>query len=538
MRRKHLGSFLRSVLMHQFRPSRQSGKEEDQGNAAQPSGKLPISKSLSENIATFKGILDKCDDVIYREFFIGEEKTRAAVIWLDGTVDRALIDEIILQPLMQEARKLRPDGNLNPEQVYTMVRDGLLNTSSISEAIDVNDSVDKILTGFCIVLIDGTDASLAISTRGEQMRSVTEPETEAVIRGPRQGFTENIRVGSALVRRIIKTPELKMETLKIGKLTKTDVVLAHIHGIADENVVNEVRRRLQGIQVDSILESAYIEELIEDQPFSPFPQIAHTERPDKAAAELLEGRVVILVDGTPFALIAPTVFVQFLQSSEDYYERFYFASLIRGIRFLFMLIALSLPSIYIAATTYHQEMVPTPLLISIAAAREGIPFPAFVEALLMEIAFEALREAGVRLPKTVGQAVSIVGALVIGEAAVRAGIVSSAMVIIVSLTAITSFAIPGFNMAITVRMLRFPMMVLAAVFGFYGITLAFLAILIHVCSLKSFGVPYFAPIAPFRRKDMKDVFFRVPWWLMKHRPGLLQPEDARRQDHSRPDPQS
>ncbi|MEF2966724.1 spore germination protein [Paenibacillus sp. M1] len=534
MRRKFIGPFLRPLLKNKHPDSRREDRESKNLPPSEPC----LQQSLVENLALLQKIFDHCEDVIFREFTIGEQQARAAIIWLDGTVDRQLIDDIVLQSLMQEARKLPPNGDISPPQLHTLIRDSLLSTTSIVESYKIPDLVDRVLTGFCAILIDGVEVSIVASVRGEQMRSVTEPETEAVVRGPRQGFTENIRVGSALIRRIIKTPDLKLETRKLGRLTKTDVAILYIQGIADEKVIQEVRQRLGRIQVDSILESAYIEELIEDQPFSPFPQIAHTERPDKAAAELLEGRVVILIDGTPFALIVPTLFVQFLQSSEDYYERYFFAFLIRSVRFLFLLIALSLPSIYIAATTYHQEMLPTPLLISIAGARQGVPFPAFLEALLMEVAFEALREAGVRLPKTVGQAVSIVGALVIGEAAVRAGIVSSAMVIIVSLTAIASFAIPAFNLAITVRMLRFPLMILAAVFGFYGIMLGYLALLIHICSLRSFGVPYLTPISPFKRQGMKDVLFRAPWWRMNNRPGGISPNNRQRQNTPRPGPKS
>lgn len=322
----------------------------------------------------------------------------------------------------------------------------------------------------------------------------------------------------------------------MGRITKTDIVLAYLRGKANEKVVEEVRRRIKRINVDSILESGYVEELIEDQPFSPFPQIAHTERPDKAAAEILEGRIVILVDGTPFVLIVPTIFTQFLQSSEDYYERYPMAIAVRLIRYLFFMIALTFPSIFIAATTYHHEMIPTPLLISVAGAHIGVPFPAFFEVLLMEITFEALREAGVRLPKAVGSAVSIVGALVIGEAAVAAGIVSPDTVIVVAVTAIASFTIPAFNVAITIRMLRFPMMFLAAIVGFYGILLGLLIILVHLCSLRSFGVPYFAPVAPFRWKDMKDTIFRAPWWMMKKRPKYISKDESERQNTPKPEP--
>ena len=313
--------------------------------------------------------------------------------------------------------------------------------------------------------------------------------------------------------------------------------LAYLAGTADDKVLVEVRKRIERIDVDSILESAYIEELIEDTPYTVFPQIEHSERPDKIAAAILEGKIAILVDGTPFVLIVPTVMLQFWQSSEDYYERYPTAFLMRLIRFMFSTFALILPGFYVAVTSYHQEMLPTALLISIAGAHEGVPFPIYVEALLMEITFEALREAGVRLPQPVGQAVSIVGGLVIGQAAVQAGIVSPATVIVVALTGISSFALPAYNFAWSLRVLRFVFGFLGFISGLYGIMLGLLFILIHITSLRSFGVPFFAPLAPFKLQDIKDIFMRAPWWAMTERPySIPTPNQVRQKSHIKPHP--
>lgn len=380
-------------------------------------------------------------------------------------------------------------------------------------------------------MIDGYSKALVASTRGWEARDVSDPVTEGVVRGPREGFTENLRTNTSLIRRRIRNPKLKIETLRIGAVTRTEVVVAYIEGTADSSVVKEVHERLSRIDTDAILESGYLEEFIEDSPFSPFPQIEHTERPDKIAAALVEGRVVILTDGTPFVLIVPTVFFQFLQSSEDYYERYLLGTAIRWIRFMAFLFALLLPSLYIALTTIHQEMIPTNLALSLAGAREGVPFPAFVEALMMEIAFELLREAGLRLPRPVGQAVSIVGALIIGESAVRAGIVSPVMVIIVALTGIASFSVPAFNLAITLRLLRFPMMMIAAVMGVPGMAMAVLVIVTHLADLRSFGVPYLSPVAPASYRDWKDVVVRAPWWSMFMRPAGIGESETIRQDY-------
>jgi hypothetical protein len=384
-------------------------------------------------------------------------------------------------------------------------------------------------------MIDGLETALVIDAKGGSRRSVAEPETETAIRGSREGFTESLRVNTSLVRHKIRSNRLKIIAKTVGEETQTNIAILYIDGLCAPELLKEVEKRIDRIKIDGILESGYIEELIEDNSWSLFPQIQNTERPDTVAANLLEGRVAVIVDGTPFSLVLPATFWQFLQASEDYYHRFHISIFLRVLRVLFIFLALELPAIYVAVTTYHQEMIPTNLLFSVAASREAIPFPAFVEALIMEISFEALREAGIRLPKLVGQAVSILGALVIGQAAVEAGIVSAPMVIIVSMTGIASFTIPRFNMAISIRLLRFPIMILAGMFGLYGIVLGSLVILTHLCKLRSFGVPYFSPLGPLQFRELKDVFIRAPWWALDKRPTqTIQHDITRQKTHSKP----
>ncbi|TCK05541.1 UNVERIFIED_ORG: GerA spore germination protein [Anoxybacillus amylolyticus] len=291
-----------------------------------------------------------------------------------------------------------------------------------------------------------------------------------------------------------------------------------MEGIAAPELVAEIEKRLGGIELDGVLETGYIEEIIQDHPYSPFPQVLNTERPDVAVASLLEGRIVIVQDGTPFVLVMPVSFYSLMQSSEDYYQRSLISTLIRWLRYLFLLVSLLLPSVYIAILTFHQEMMPTTLSLTVAASRERVPFPAFVEALIMEIVFEALREAGVRLPKQAGAAVSIVGALVIGQAAVQAGLVSTPMIMVVALTGIASFTIPRFTTGIALRVLRFPMMILAGSLGLLGVMLGVLLILIHLASLRSLGVPYLSIDAPTASHRMGDVLVRTPWWKLNARP--------------------
>jgi spore germination protein KA len=315
-----------------------------------------------------------------------------------------------------------------------------------------------------------------------------------------------------------------MKQMNIGRLTETPVLIAYIEGIAQRTLIQEVTNRLMSIKIDGILESGYIEEMIQDRPFSPFPLILTTERPDVAAACLLEGRVIILIDGTPFVLIAPCTFASMLQSPEDYYNHFYIGTFIRWLRYIFFFIALLGPSAYVAILTFHQEMIPTSLLITIAENREQIPFPALIEAFIMEITFEALREAGVRLPKQVGAAVSIVGALVIGQAATAAGLVSSPMVMVVAITGVASFLMPRYATGISIRILRFPIMILSGVLGLLGVMIGVTAIVAHLCTLQSFGVPYLNPTATLKIKNLKDVLIRAPWWEMDTRPEFSSTE--------------
>ncbi len=433
-----------------------------------------ISRDLAENIKQVKTVFQDCSDVIYRELQLTED-LRGLLVYIEGIIKVEDVQQHILRPLIEGlAQRPEADGDIYPLS-FTRV-----SLSQTQAATDWPAVINGVLTANVAIFVDGMDEVLLFSVKGGSRRSVQEPQTEAVIRGPREGFTESLRINTALIRFKIKTEKLKLLDMVIGKVTKTDVAMAYIEGLAEEKLVADVKDRLESIEIDGILETGYIEEWIEDNPSSPFPQMQYSERPDSVAAQLLEGRIAIFVDGTPFVLIAPVTLWQLLQASEDYYERYFISNMFRWIRIFFLFLALFLPSLYIAVTTFHQDMLPSTLILSIAASREAIPFPALVEAFIMEISFEALREAGIRLPKTVGQAVSILGALVIGQAAVQAGIVSAPMVIVVSLTGIASFTIPRFSLAVTVRMLRFPIMLLASAFGLFGIVIGAIWIVVHL----------------------------------------------------------
>ncbi|MEK4822700.1 MULTISPECIES: spore germination protein [Priestia] len=492
-----------------------------------------IQISLSDNLNIIKQKTGNSSDVVIREIKIGENyDMRTAIVYIEGIVDNQSIQEYMLQSIMKDNNK----NKINRYNVIDLFSKDIMTIGNISPITNFDDLFGALMAGDTLILVDGVEQALSASTAGGEKRSIAESTTEMVVRGPKGAFTESLGTNTAMVRRIIKTPDLWMESIKVGRVTKTDVTFMYIHGIANNKVVNEVRERLERIDIDSILESGYIEQLIEDQTATPFPTVYNTERPDVVAGNLLEGRIAIFVDGTPFVLIAPAVFIQFFQSAEDYYARFDIATSIRLLRILMFMLSLIAPATYVAVTTFHQEMVPTTLIVAIAAQREAVPFPAFVEALLMELTFEILREAGIRLPKAIGSAVSIVGALVIGQAAVQASIVSPAMVIIVSITAIASFATPSFNMAISARLIRFLFMIGAATFGFYGIILCLLMMVVHLCSLRSFGIPYMSPFAPFTLVDNGDTILRLPWWTLRQRPRLVTTNTVREAANQQPRP--
>lgn len=493
----------------------------------------PLQKSLKENIKIIKDTLGESSDIVIREFQSSVYgKTKVGVVYTDGLADKNSVQDYILKPLTLEIKMTNINANItNKKNYFEFLRDIVLPEGDLKEISNFENLFINLLSGDSIILIDGYTKAFVASTRGWEARDVSEPNAQTVVRGPKDSFTESLRTNTSLIRRRIKDNNLWIETKQIGKRTKTDVAIVYINGVASKKIIEEVRKRLNKIDIDGILESGYIEELIQDETYSPFPTIYNTERPDTVAAALLEGRIAIIVDGTPFILLVPALFVQFFQSAEDYYQRYDISTLVRMLRFVSFFIALLTPSLYIALTTFHQEMIPTPLLINIAAQREGVPFPAFVEALLMEFAFEILREAGIRMPRAVGAAISIVGALVLGEAAVQAGIVSPVMVIVVSITAISSFVSPTFNMAISVRILRFLFMILAATFGLYGITVGFIAMILHLCSLRSFGIPYMNPLTPFNWENQKDVIVRFPHWKMFHRPRLISKDNMTRQQN-------
>ena len=475
--------------------------------------------SLDKNLELMKLRLGDSSDIVIREFQIdGDKGLRGALLMVDGLVNLGNVNLSILKPMMYEAGpKMKLDDVGRPD--INSLSNEFLSVGDVKKNADVDGILGDLLSGNTILLLDKAKVALSISLRQWEKRSVQEPQTETVVHGPREGFVETLRVNTSMLRRKIKTPNLRMEAMKIGKQTQTDICIAYIEGIVKEGLIEEVKKRLNAICTDSILDSGYVEAYIEDAPYSIFTTVNNSERPDTVAARLLEGRAAIIVDGSPFVLTVPMLYIESFQSSEDYYIRSYYATALRFIRVFCFLITILAPALYVALTTFHQELIPTQLLFTMTAGLSGVPFPAMVEALIMVVMFDILKEAGIRLPKPIGSAVSIVGALVIGQSAVTAGIIGPFMIIVVSITAIANFVVPAQSDSIS--LMRYLFLILAGVYGGFGIIMALLFFLAYLVSLKSFGVDYLSPITPLSRQGMKDCFVRMPLWKMIVRPAEI-----------------
>jgi spore germination protein len=480
--------------------------------------KQPLSSDLYTNVETIKTILSNSPDLVIR-FFTTRGNENVALIYLSSLINKPAVQDLILRPLMYEIDKTDhltdinahiPIGKLDKMESWEEVKDG-------------------ILQGEAILFIENKNHAFGFCNQGWPQRAVVEPQLESSLKGSHQGFVETIEKNLALIRRYVTDENLVVKEYTIGKRAKVKVFMLYIEDIVNNDFLQQLDNRLHRIKADTVLDLGQLDELISEQTFTIFPEYLLTERPDNAASSLLHGRVILLMDHSPNALVAPMTLTAFFQSQDDFNSRWITASMLRLLRFVSFFIAITLPSIYIAIVSYHYEVIPLDLLLTIGKSRFKVPFPPILEAILMEIAIEMLREAGLRLPQTIGQTVGVVGGIVIGEAAVQAGIVSNIMVIVVAVTAIASFIIPNVDMSTAVRLIRFPMMILASLFGIVGVSVGIMLLFAHLISLNSLGVPYTSPLAPIRWLDWQDTFIRSPLRFMKNRPKTLKPKQAKRQ---------
>lgn len=485
-----------------------------------------LKHNLEESVSFIKSMLGDSGDLVVRHFHIfGMHKS--VLIYFSSLNNQQWINEGILKPLMYGPVHLDVKQTTVAD-LKSVVQDDVVYQAESRLESNVVKILDDILRGDSTVLVDGSDEGFVFGTRYLEKRAIEQPPTEQVVRGPREGFVEQLMTNISLLRYRLPTADFRVDTMNIGRITKSKVAICYIEGIANPALVEEVHARLNSLDIDGVIDTGYLEQLIEDNSLSPFPQVQNTERPDKAVANMLEGRVIILLNGSPFALILPSVFTQFYQSMEDYTERFLMGSLVRLTRLIALVFSLIFPSLYVSVISFNPELIPTKFAVAVAGGRAGVPFPAVIEVLVMEISMEVLREATLRMPQQVGGALSIVGVLVIGEAAVAAGFVSPITVVVVALTTIGSFATPAYNAAIALRMLRFPLIVLAGIFGLYGVMVGLILIINHMLSLKSFGVPFLSPVVPGNYQGMKDTLIRAPFWWMPKRPAQLHPPNSTR----------
>lgn len=510
-------------LLSSFLKRQQSQERERISNAGE---RTQLARSFDANIRYLQSLLGDNPDIIYRTFTIrGDEKIPTALVYVDGMTDTHVIDTQLLRTLMLQAVEADRAIRLTRKTALQVAKESLVTVAAVHECADWDQLLLEVLSGSALLFFDDTPKALIVNVRSWHQRTVEAPATQSIIRGPRDGFSETLRTNMVLVRRRLRDAKLKFIHMQLGRRSQTDVVVAYIEDIASPAIVDEVMNRLKTIDIDGILESGQIEQLIEDNWLTVFPTIQETERPDQVVGALLGGRVAIMTDNTPFALLVPATFPMLLASPEDMYFRWPIATFLRILRYGTALLSLILPSLYVALTSFHLGMLPTNLALSLAATREAVSFPAFLEAFVMEIILEVLREAGLRLPSPIGQTIGIVGAIIVGDAAVQANLVSPIMVVVVAATAIASFAIPTYGFASALRLLRFALLVAAATAGLFGVMMGLLAILAHMSIIKSFGVPYLAPLAPFSPSDQGDVWMRWPLVSLKRRPRFLKPGD-------------
>ncbi|THF79056.1 spore germination protein [Cohnella fermenti] len=489
-----------------------------------------LTEDLSANRRSLEQLLGKCDDVIFDVLTYGDNLDYKALSVYCSSLVAVDRNHYMMQSLEDlSGRRSGRAESVTPASVERYFGQEGATSQGMRIVTELEAAINLILQGFVVLMFDGWNRAVAYQAPSFDKRQVTEPVSEPVVQGPREGTVERLSTNLGMIRQRLQTPRLKIEFLVAGDTTKTTIAMCYLDNAVIPTVLNEFQSRLQGIEQYDVPETSFIEDWVQDSKYSPFPQYRYTERTDAIAAAIMDGRIAVLVDNSPMVLIAPALLTDFLGTSEDYYVRTVFATMIRLLRIGAFFIALMLPSLYIALSTFHPEMIPTVLLLAILDTREGIPFPAFIEALIMEISFELLREAGIRLPRPVGSAVSIVGALVIGQAAIMAKISSPIMVIVVALTGIASFAIPHYDIAIAIRILRFPFMVAATLLGGFGLMICSLLLLLHLTCLRTLGQPYLTSIAPLKLSDWRDIVVRAPLTTMLKNPRnrrLLPSESA------------
>lgn len=490
--------------MVNYGEGKEKSKSEIEG--PQPKQEKPLFPKLADNRQFIQNSLVYTQDLI--EHKITEKES---LFYIKPLVDMKVISDTVLTRILESEDELLCDQKMT----------------------DLFEVTNLLLDGYAFYISEELSYIAAFNAVSIDKRAIQEPLSEKVLKGSHQGFIENLDTNIQLVRRSIKNPKLMVRYLTLGVRSQTKVAVLYIEDLANDDTINELFRRLSYVDVDYIQAPGHIQEFIEDETYSPFPQLLNTERPDRVVSNLMEGRFAIIADGSAAAMIAPISFFAFIQTPDDYNNRWLIGTFLTLFRTMSVMIAIALPSLYIAIVSFHYEIIPLELILALKGTLEFVPVPPIIEAVCMLIVLELLSEAATRLPSPIAQTIGVVGGLVIGTAVVDANLVSNSMVVVVALTAVASYTMPITEMGTTIRLLSFPLMVAAALFGFVGIVIGLMVILIHLCKLESFGMPYFTPLAPFKFAENKDTIIRLPLWTFRKRPTGPRPKDLVRTGNTR-----
>lgn len=527
--------------------SQESSKNNNQDTNNKPQNIFPSIDVNSDYLKTKYNLLIN-SDIVTRDFILNArgKQYKALLLYIDGMVDSQILNDYVLEPLMIRNRNNLFDGEQNriiSEAVTNNITVRKIKKFNLADYIESclipqnnlkpQTSFEEIFSGVnagnCALFVDTLSIAFDIDVKGFQQRSISKPENEVVIKGSHEAFVENIRTNTSLLRRLTNNENLIIENTKVGKITQTNCAICYMQNLANDDLVAEVKYRINNLDIDSLLSAGELEQLLTDTNSLGVPKILVSERPDNAVKALLQGRVIVIVNGSPYALIMPAVLIDFLSSPEDTNLKTIFANFLKVIRIIAAFFALLLPGLYIAITNFHREIIPTELLYSILSSRQSVPFPIIFEILIMEISFEIIREAGLRVPSPIGPTLGIVGALVLGQAAVSAGIVSPILIIIVAITGISSFAIPDFSFSFHLRYFRFGFIALGFLAGFLGIGIGIFIYLTSLCDLVTFGVSYTAPYAPFSDSKNNGLLL-PPIWKREYRATYLASKREKRQE--------
>ena len=475
-----------------------------------------ISAQLQKNEKEIARLCADCADIIQKKMKIGRRKqVSCLLVYVEMAISNLIMEDSALGKLLTQLEELED------ETIIQTIKENQIGIADTAEFSDLEAGMSAMLAGNALLLIDGYDKAIKIGTKGYPGLGVSKSESEKVLRGSNEAFTESEKVNSALIRKRIRDTRLKVKEKPIGAHSHTMTALVYLEDLAYPGLVRKMEEELASFEIDGVMDSGVIEQVTKQTWYSPFPQYQTTERPDRAAMAILEGRIVLLSDNSPQALIMPTTYHSFFQTPDDYFSHFLMATFLRLLRYTAAFLAISLPGLYLAATNFHTQILPTNLILSLSMAREGVPFPGVVEVILLELSFELLREAGVRMPGQIGNTIGIVGGLIIGQAAVTANLVSPMVVIVVAMTALCSFSIPNEELAEACRLVKYGVILSSSFWGIAGFVLAWFLLLCHLSRLKSFGIPYLMPFVSDEINDRtgwKDSVVKMPPWMMRRRP--------------------